>query len=326
MRKIDFSNQDYKLIVDMYQKGALQKEIAEKYNCSASTISSVLRKYNVLTRLGGSKNTPDVIQKWIEMYLDGALLKDIALEFDVNATTVSKHLKLNGIDVDRYTYHFDEHYFDIIDTQEKAYYMGMLWADGHNCIERGSIIIELQEQDAALLEKLNALVKNERPIRRQNLHDKNPNWQNQYRLVLQSKYTSNVLESYGMFQNKSLVLTFPSWLNKSLYASFIRGYFDGDGCITLQSSNHNRSAMINMVGTKMFLEKVSDIIQTTLDVGVSIERDKRARDPICILRCSKRDDVVKILNWLYCDANIYMQRKYDKYQQFLNNINNSCCA
>ena len=253
-------------------------------------------------------------------------MREIADEFNTTRATVSKLLKKNGVNVDRYTYHFNEHYFDSIDTPDKACYMGMLWADGHNCIDRGSIIIELQEKDADLLRTLNDLVENERPIRIQKLHDKNSNWQNQYRLVLQSKYTSQILEHYGMVQNKSLVLTFPEWLDQKLYASFILGYFDGDGCISLQSNNNDRSAMINMVGTKMFLEKVANIICVTLGVVVDISRDARARDPICVLRCSHRDDVVKILNWLYSGATIYMQRKYDKYQQFLNNINNSCCA
>lgn len=324
MGNVGFTEQDCQTIVGMYQNGMTQKVIAEKYNCSASTIGNVLKKYSVQTRPGGSANTSDIIKEWTEMYLNGTLVKDIAVKFNVSRRTVSKHLKANGINVDRYTYHFNEHYFDAIDTQEKAYYLGMLWADGHNCIERGSIIIELQEQDLALLETLNMIVDNERPVRKQNLHDKNHRWQNQYRLVLQSKYTSRVLESYGMFQNKSLILTFPSWLNKSLYSAFIRGYFDGDGCITLQHANHDRSAMINMVGTRMFLEKVADIILMMLNVTVSIERDARARDPICILRCSRRNDVIKILNWLYKDATIYMSRKYDKYQRFLNNINNSC--
>lgn len=323
-KKVDKS--EYNNIIDMYNNGLAQNEIATIYNCSTSTISSILRRRNVSTRLGGSKHTPDIVQRWIEMYLNGSLLKDIALKFHVNASTVSKHLKSNGISVDRYTYHFDEHYFDSIDTQEKAYYLGMLWADGHNCVDRGSIIIELQEQDAALLEKLNQLALNERPIRKQNLHDKNPKWQNQYRLVLQSKYTSKMLESYGMIQNKSLVLTFPSCIDEVLYHHFIRGYFDGDGSISLQENNKNRSAVINMVGTKMFLSRVADIIRTNLGVSVYVSRDERARDPICTLRCSKREDVVKILDWMYDDATIYMQRKYDKYQQFLTNINNSYCV
>ena len=76
----------------------------------------------------------------------------------------------------------------------------------------------------------------------------------------------------------------------------------------------------------MFLEEVSKIIKNETDIDVFIKRDERANDPICILRCGIRNDVINILDWLYSNAQIYMQRKYDKYQQFLNNINNSCCA
>ena len=326
MRKIEFSQDDYKNIVDMYQSGKSQSYIAGIYNCSESTMCNVMKQLKISTRSGGSKNTPDIINKWIKMYLNGAQLKDIAQEFNTNYRTVSTQLKKNGIEIDRYTYHFNEHYFDNIDSQEKAYIMGMLWADGHNCVSRGSIILELQESDIDLLEKINILTGNERPLRKQNLHLKNENWKDQYKLVWQSKYTSNVLESYGMVQGKSLVLKFPEWLGATLYAHFIHGYFDGDGCISLVGANKNRSANINMIGTRMFLERVANIIKDSTGANVFINRDERAREPICILRCSIRNDVINILNWLYQDSTIYMQRKYDKYQQFLNNINNSCCA
>lgn len=326
MRKIEFSQDDYKNIADMYQNGKSQSYIAEIYNCSEATIGTVMKQLKISTRPGGSKNTPEIISKWIEMYLSGILIKDIAKEFNVGRNTVSKQLKKNGVEIDRYTYHFNEYYFDNIDSQEKAYIIGMLWADGHNCVSKGSIILELQETDVGLLEKINLLTGNERPLRKQNLHLKNENWKDQYKLVWQSKYTSNILESYGMVQGKSLVLTFPEWLDPTLYAHFIRGYFDGDGCISLQSTNKNRSASISMVGTRMFLESVASIIKNNTGVNVFINRDKRAREPICTLHCSVRNDVVNILNWLYQDSTICMQRKYDKYQQFLININNSYCA
>ena len=144
MRKIEFSQDDYKNIVDMYQSGKSQSYIAGIYNCSESTMCNVMKQLKISTRSGGSKNTPDIINKWIKMYLNGAQLKDIAQEFNTNYRTVSTQLKKNGIEIDRYTYHFNEHYFDNIDSQEKAYIMGMLWADGHNCVSKGSIILELQ--------------------------------------------------------------------------------------------------------------------------------------------------------------------------------------
>ena len=183
--------------------------------------------------------------------------------------------------------------------------------------------MELQEQDEELLLKINDIMQNERPLRLQMLHNKNEKWQNQYRLILQSKYTSSVLEIYGMVQNKSLVLEFPKCVSQEFYAPFILGYFDGDGSISL--SKNNRSGYISMVGTRTFLNIVAEIIKINTGAEVTINRDVRARDPICSLRCNKKQDVIKILDWLYKNSTIHLQRKYDKYYTLLN-INNSYVA
>ena len=189
------SEHDYGDIIAMSQP-----EIAKIYNCSASLISSILKKTNTPTRIGGSKNAMADIAQWAKMYEDGMLLYEIAEKFGTTGPTVSKLLKKNGYDIDRYTYHFNEHYFDCIDSQDKAYILGLLWADGHNSIDKGSVILELQEEDKLLLERINDLTENERPLRKVPLHDKNPAWKNQYRLLWQSKYLSNVLNNYGMYQ------------------------------------------------------------------------------------------------------------------------------
>ena len=317
---------EYETIVNMYTSGMTQAEIAAIYNCSASSISSILHKFDVLIRLGGSKNAMADISQWAKMYEDGMLLSEIADEFGTTGATVSKLLKKNGYNVDRFTYHFDECYFDNIDSQEKAYILGILWADGCNARSKNSIILQLQEKDRELLEAINVLTKNERPLRKQELSKYNPKWQDCYKITWQSKHLSELFESYGMVQKKSLVLEFPRWLTDDLYSHFIRGYFDGDGCISLMKINKNRSAYVGMVGTRMFLDEVAKIIRDQVGINVHIKRDERANDPICNLRCNTREDVLKLLNWLYNDANIYMKRKYDKYQQFLNNINNSCCV
>ena len=242
MKRIVDNGEDIN-IVHLYNQGMSQSEIANIYRCSVSTISGILAKMNVKTRAGGSKITADDVSNICSMYRDGMLVKDIAQYFNINRTTVSKILKRNGIEVDRYTYHFNEHFFDEIDTEYKAYILGLLWADGHNCVKKGSIILELQEQDEELLLKINDIMQNERPLRLQMLHNKNEKWQNQYRLILQSKYTSSVLEIYGMVQNKSLVLEFPKCVSQEFYAPFILGYFDGDGSISL--SKNNRSGYID---------------------------------------------------------------------------------
>ena len=321
MSNVKIKREEYGKIVELYSQGLSHSKIANIYNCGANTIGNILKRMNVSSRPGGSKITKSDIINMQKMYENGKILREIAEEYNTTYSTVSKLLKNNGVVIDRYTYHFNEHYFDDIDSEEKAYIIGLLWADGHNCMDRGSIIIELQEQDKDLLEKINVLTENERPLREQKLSNKNSKWQNQYRLVWQSRHLSSLLNTYGMCQRKSLVLEFPQWLDKTLYSAFIRGYVDGDGCISL--SYDGKFASFNMVGTKMFLTSVATIFKEELNIDVNITRDSRARDPICTLRCGKKTDVVKLLNWLYKDAHIFLQRKFDKYNIF---INNSCCA
>lgn len=323
MSTIKVKKEEYKKIVDLYADGLSQPEIANMYECSVSTISSILKLMNVETRLGGSKNTNQDIEKMCEMYKSGKLLKEIAKEFNTTYATVSKLLKKNGIEVDRFKYHFNEHYFDIIDSQDKAYILGLLWADGHNRVDKGGVILELQEDDRELLEQINAITENERPLRRVALNDKNSSWKNQYNLLWQSKYFSDVLNKYGMCQRKSLVLEFPKWLNEELYPHFIRGYMDGDGCVCYMQSKHK--IQVSMVGTKAFLEAIQNICKT-INIKSYITRDKRANEAICKFSIVSNIGSVTFLDWIYADANLKMNRKYKKYQQFLNSINNSCCV
>ena len=321
MSAAKIKKEEYIKIVDLYTQGMTQPEIAQIYNCSVSTVSSILRKMNVETRLGGSKNTKNNVLKMYEMYKNGMLLQDIANKFDTTRSTVSRLFKKNGFNVDRFTYHFNEHYFDHIDSQDKAYILGLLWADGHNRVDRGSVILELQEEDKPLLERINNITENERPLRKVPLHDKNPAWKDQYNLLWQSKYLSNVLNKYGMCQRKSLVLEFPKWLDEGLYPHFIRGYMDGDGCVCCMKQNHK--IQVSMVGTRMFLERVQKICK---NVGIKsyIAHDKRANEAICNLLIASNICSITFLDWIYRDANLKMERKYNKYQQFLNSINNSC--
>lgn len=323
MSAISVKTEEYEKIVGLYKQGMSQSEIANMYNCSPSTVSSILKKMNVVTRLGGSKNTKQDVVKMYEMYKSGKLLQDVAKEFNITRATVSKLLKKNGCEVDRFKYHFNEHYFDHIDSQDKAYILGLLWADGHNRVDKGGVILELQEEDKVLLEKINDITENERPLRKVALNDKNSSWKNQYNLLWQSKYLSEVLNKYGMCQRKSLVLEFPKWLDKELHSHFIRGYMDGDGCVCYMQNKHK--LQVSLVGTRVFLEAIQSICED-INVKSYIIHDKRANDAICQLSIASNVGSVAFLDWIYADANLKMERKYNKYQQFLNSINNSYCV
>jgi hypothetical protein len=259
------------------------------------------------------------------LYNTGARLPEIAKLYNVDRHTIGRAFTRNGFATDRKTYHCDEHYFDKIDDQNKAYILGLLWADGCNQPNRNKVILQLQERDEDILEQIREISRNERPLWKSALNDKNPNWQNSMMLVWQSKNISQVLNAYGMVPRKSLVLEFPDWMNETLFSHFIRGYIDGDGSIYY--SRDKKVARVSMVGTKMFLAIVQDICNK-IGIKTSMYHKKDYNGPIYTLSTTSNRGTVCFLNWVYDNANLKLQRKYDKYQQALcdKNINNSLAS
>lgn len=314
---------DYKKVVEMYNGGMSQHEIAANYNCSMNAISGILKKMNVAIRPNGT--TRERAEEMYELYKSGMRMPEIAKIYNMDRHTIGKVFKRNGFSTDKKTYYCDEHYFNNIDTQDKAYIAGLLWSDGCNQLDRGKVILQLQERDIEILEQIKEVSCNERPLYKVNLNNKNPNWQNSIALTWQSRNISQVLNDYGMVPRKSLVLEFPNWLDESLYPHFIRGYIDGDGSI-YYSSNRN-VFRVSMVGTKMFLDTVKDICES-IGVKMSFSHKKEHNNITYVLSTTSNSGTLKILNWIYCDANLKLQRKYDKYKQAFDyyNINNSLAS
>lgn len=311
---------DYEKVVDMYNSGMTQQEIANVYNCSKHAVHMFMKKMNINARLNGF--TENDAKSMYEMYQNGMSMVDIAEKFNSCRHTIGRTLKRYGFNIDRLKYHCDDSYFDVIDTEEKAYILGLLWADGCNDVKLGKIQLQLQERDVDILMEINELTNNDRPLFFTPLHDKNPHWQNTYTLILKSYHMSKVLESYGMVPKKSLVLEFPDCLDKSLYKHFIRGYFDGDGNISY--NHHTKTLNVGMVGTHMFLSAIQCICEN-LNVKTFLSNKNKENNTICSFGITNKQDRIIFLNWIYDDAKIKMDRKYVKYQQFLNdyNISNS---
>ena len=310
-------------IVSLYQSGMLQREIADMYNTSATSIARVLRSDGNTNKVIVSEEDE---YKIIDSYNNGSTVRDIAKQFNLGQKRTSDILKKHGIKVllssERPSkYLLDEHYFDVIDTQDKAYILGFLYADGCNC--KNNIAICLQERDKGILDKINIALGSDRPLSFIDYSNRNGNCQNQYRLSVTNKYMSDKLRSLGMVQNKSLVLEFPQWLRQDLYPHFIRGYFDGDGHV----SKNYYNAKLSIVSTKNFCEFVKEILRSEIGINSSIYLcHKNELTTTRTLQISGRNQIGKFLDYIYGDANLYLQRKYDIYQSLYNinkNTNNT---
>jgi len=257
------------------------------------------------------KLTQDQKYQIIDKYENGMKICDIANEYRIDSSSISKLLSRRNIT--KYSrshinrrYQINEKFFDNIDSEIKAYFLGILYADGCNVSNSNAIKLSLRESDREILEKLKSFVTPNKPL----TYLLTKNCENQYALIICSKYMSEKLAQLGCQPKKSLILEFPDWLDSNLISHFIRGYFDGDGYLSCVRATNNWK--FSILGTEQFCKSIQMILQNKLNIKSSIYKQKN----IWELRTNGNKQTRKIMDWLYCDSNYYLVRKYNKYLQF----------
>lgn len=129
-----------------------------------------------------------------------------------------------------------------------------------------------------------------------------------------------MLKDYGLVGAKSLILEFPEWLNRDLYPHFIRGYFDGDGSISKEKYKYNMS----IISTESFCSYVQKILLEDLGIESHMYISRSEEKSTRTLMITRKHLNKIFFDWLYRDANLYLQRKYNIYKsKYCNaNINN----
>ena len=180
-----------------------------------------------------------------ELLMGGQSFISLAKIFDINPDTLSVLAKENGLFVDnRQKYVVNSNYFHDIDTPEKAYWLGFLYADG--CISKKSakLILELQEQDELSLYKLRSCLDSSHPIKRKIVKFNEKTFHHSY-IVIVNKILCNDLIKHGCIEKKSLILLPPS-INPELYSAWILGYMDGDGSIKVFKDSSRQKEVLRL--------------------------------------------------------------------------------
>jgi hypothetical protein len=276
-----------------------------------------------------------------DKYLSGISSSELSKEYKANCVTVLNTLRRNGTkirDAKEYVrkYALNETFFDSIDTQEKAYFLGFLFADG--CNSGKKISLNLSEKDLGILQKLNILIHPEgKPLYRGEAREstlKNgqiAHTKTNYHLVIENKHISDLLSSYGCTPRKTNTLEFPNFLNPELVVHFIRGYFDGDGSVSLMPPEPRIRAYISITSTRIFCEKIQQIVKEAINIESNILEKNYQTKNIVEWRIYSTLPSIKFLDWIYKDSTIHLQRKYDRYQQLLKNreylaVEPKCCV
>lgn len=235
----------------------------------------------------------------------------IANELGVNYVTVHRWLRKLGLNLPNYhnELKFDNKVFDTIDTEEKAYWLGFMYADGYVSNDGKTVELSLKGDDRNHLEKFRAFLKNRNEVKMGKSKCNGKEF-SRCRLIMTNRHFHNALVSKGCIPNKSLIITFPDislFASEELIVHFIRGYVDGDGCIYIFQGY----SAISIMGTLEFLEGIRNYYPSIFNT--SYRKDKRHLASNTFFLQVEGKKAAEFGDILYKDATIYLQRKYDKF-------------
>lgn len=266
------------------------------------------------------------VQLMIAMYKDGETYTAISKILHTKSSTVSSYLKSLGYGrrpLNTLKHHeylsasrknmLNESYFETIDTESKAYWLGFLFADG--CVRKihdkngrskgGSVELTLKAADKYHIQNFLDDISSNAPISDKEV-TLNGNKYLAVRTVVSSIKMVTDLIKQGCVENKSLVLVPPSNIPDELVHHFVRGYFDGDGCVAFYPQRYGYR--YSVLGTKEILQY---IIEQADIKDFSAIRDFEHKKCFELIIQSKAG-VEKFHNYIYSDKTIYLERKYQK--------------
>ena len=229
-------------------------------------------------------------------------IKDCAIKFNLDRHNLSRWIRKNGGETNLHgKVKINSKIFSSIDTEEKAYWLGFLYADGY-VSDRNEVSLELSLKDKEHLISFNTFIERQREIKIDSFRA---------RCLFKDTNISNDLKSLGVLPRKSLILTFPTYeqVPKRLLRHFIRGYIDGDGSIYISGKN----LFISVLGTKEFLIQLIKEIQMP---ERKLYKKRKDNNSNCWFFMYSGENCKKLIEYLYSNSKIYLERKYNKYLDY----------
>lgn len=265
------------------------------------------------------KISSDAKEKVIKKYVNGLSIDKLQKIYpQYGRNNIYKTLKANMVvrnDSEKnrkYTY--NKEYFKVIDTEEKAYWLGFIYADGYivNGIKgknKDALGITLNSGDQGHIDKFKKSINSNHPTK---IYKTKCGFQSA-RIIIQDEELVADLINLGVLRNKSLILKFPTAdvVSENLIQHFIRGYFDGDGSFK-KKGQKIKGYDFSVLGTIEFLTE----LRKHLEVDNEIKKCNKNNDSNNYhLTFGGNQKVKKVARMLYKNACIYLDRKYERYKE-----------
>ena len=292
-------------VIKLYNSGLSMAKAGAPYNISSATVMAILNRNNIPKRTkGGIYAIPE--QEVITRYKNGESCQVIADSFKVTFHTISNILEKNNIARNnKYkNINLNENYFEKIDSNDKAYFLGFMLTDSNVSLNENIIRLSLSSKDEEILNIFKEKTGNENKIciREDERHSERT-------FQLKSKKWKDDLAKYGIVPQKTFISEMPI-LSADMMPHLIRGMIDGDGWISFNSHQ------IGFCGNEKTVHQLKEYLVKTLNVyDVKIIH---ARENLWQVTWASQTDIEKIGNYIYQNKdNCFLSRKYNNFLQII---------
>lgn len=309
------------------KEGWSTKQIYEQMGITKS------QAYKAIRRMGLKSNcnrtmTPDSIKIIKEKYLEGETIEEITDKYFKDkycSGEINMVLRKLGITRPNGTQAKINHdYFENIDSEHKAYWLGFIYADGSitkKVYEKGSytyrLRMELMFEDKYILEQM--ALDLESDLKPKEYYNDTSHFEGYNKpkhtayIMFSSKKMGEDLVKLGVVPNKTLILKSLPSIPDNLMKHFIRGYFDGDGSVYLTKDNTIKTAFY---GTHDFINSIQDFLIKELNLTKKKITDQKEAN-VSFVGMAKQESE-KLYHYMYDEATIFLNRKYEKYNKYFN--------
>ena len=249
-----------------------------------------------------AKSDSKTLPEWLD-YFDGQYTKNQIYSFcyhnGLKIKKLSQEQKSRIQSANARKYNINQDFFKTW-SSDMAYILGLWFADG--CIYGGKMFdITLHKKDKYLLKQVAEKLNYEGPL--YDYVDRQA-----ARLNFSCVVIYNDIVALGGKENKSNDIEFPLVPDEYL-ADFIRGYFDGDGCIMELKNNRLNCAFTS--GSEKFRNKLLELLREKAGV------DGGSFDKQASIKFGKKD-TIKIGKFMYKDdPQMFLLRKQSKFKKYI---------
>lgn len=282
-------------------------------NFLGRTEGSVAAKAHDLKITNNKEWTNNEINYLINNYLTKT---NKQLAIDLKRTKAAIDLKINRLGLVKSPYSYNHDFFETIDTEEKAYWLGFIYADG--CVYQNfnnrvyELSIKLCEGDYIHLKKFNKSIEGNLPVVfLESICSFNNKPQKSCSIRCHSRKMTDDLISHGCIQNKTFYIEIPN-IPEPLMNHFIRGFFDGDGCICTDNKKKRTVAINFCSASEKFLIQLREHLFKYNICSYIIDEKNKSTYRLYIKGIKNVD---KMWNYMFENATVFLDRKYIKKQE-----------